>query len=320
MSKKTLPDELRSVLLAHSLDAPDPDSTVDRILAADRGRTGRADRVGPDRIASRRWWTSSQLLGAAVVIALLVLGVRRLLAARRGSPTATRPARGRTPRSSGGQAGRPANRIPASPPAVSQQRPNAGQRSQCRSGRSAGADRPAAAPASRAGSGRSARRPTSPLLHRRDAVRLRVPLHRRQRPAQRQRGAGVRPAGRQPALPVHAGAGEQGRPPRLPGRACRTGSGCRAPTSRPADRPGRRDQRQLHHQRRRQDLQLSIGKLVAKACQQADLTARVVTADGGVTGQHQVLQLTNLTVEPVRAGGLPEPGRRWSTAGRSDRC
>ena len=34
MSKRTLPDELRSVLLAHALQAPDPADTVRRVLAA----------------------------------------------------------------------------------------------------------------------------------------------------------------------------------------------------------------------------------------------------------------------------------------------
>src|SRR6185437_14901104 len=68
MSKKTLPDELRSVLLAHSLDAPEPDATMDRILAATVGGSS-AEQAVP-----KRWWTSHQLLAAAVVIALLVLG------------------------------------------------------------------------------------------------------------------------------------------------------------------------------------------------------------------------------------------------------
>src|SRR6185437_13088462 len=77
MSKKTLPDELRSVLLAHSLDAPEPDNTVEQILAATVGTAAASSTASISSPASpsRRWWTSNQLLGAAVVVALLVLGV-----------------------------------------------------------------------------------------------------------------------------------------------------------------------------------------------------------------------------------------------------
>jgi hypothetical protein len=49
----------------------------------------------------------------------------------------------------------------------------------------------------------------------------------------------------------------------------------------------------------------STGKLIAKACRKSDLAARVVSADGGVTGQHQVLQLTNLTPNPCGLEGYP---------------
>ena len=52
MSDRTLPDELRSVLLEHSFDAPDPDDTIARTLA---------DTIETDRIAERPdrpWWRS----------------------------------------------------------------------------------------------------------------------------------------------------------------------------------------------------------------------------------------------------------------------
>jgi Protein of unknown function (DUF4232) len=67
MSKRTLPDELRSVLLSHALQAPDPTDTVHRVLAAT---------VAPDqpRAAGRRRWWASPLAAAAAVVLLAVLG------------------------------------------------------------------------------------------------------------------------------------------------------------------------------------------------------------------------------------------------------
>lgn len=104
MSKKTLPDELRSVLLARSLDAPEPTETMRRVLAdtvgagashqprlSDRSglgdRTEAGDRPGlGDRPAARvraglpGWlrWPPSGFLVAAVTVALLVIGVGAL--------------------------------------------------------------------------------------------------------------------------------------------------------------------------------------------------------------------------------------------------
>lgn len=78
MSKRTLPDELRSVLLAHSLDAPDPDGTVERILA---------DTVAGRQVAEpapRRRRTSVGLVGAAASVLLLVAGVGAIRAANHG--------------------------------------------------------------------------------------------------------------------------------------------------------------------------------------------------------------------------------------------
>lgn len=72
MSTKTLTDELRSVLLYHSLEAPQPNATVDRILA---------DTVGPVLVpgagvpagepATARPARTAQLVAAAVVALLL---------------------------------------------------------------------------------------------------------------------------------------------------------------------------------------------------------------------------------------------------------
>ncbi|MDQ2836686.1 MAG: DUF4232 domain-containing protein [Actinomycetota bacterium] len=98
MSKKTLPDELRSVLLAHSLDAPDPDETVERILAD----TVAANQASPVR-GRRRWRPSGQLLGAAAVIAVVLLGAAGINAARKGNGAEHGSA------ASNAQAGQPAN-------------------------------------------------------------------------------------------------------------------------------------------------------------------------------------------------------------------
>lgn len=92
MSKKTLPDELRSVLLARSLDAPEPTETMRRVLADTVGAGAShqprlSDRPGlGDRPAARvraglpGWlrWPPSGFLVAAVTVALLVIGVGAL--------------------------------------------------------------------------------------------------------------------------------------------------------------------------------------------------------------------------------------------------
>ncbi|MEO9239640.1 MAG: DUF4232 domain-containing protein, partial [Jatrophihabitantaceae bacterium] len=49
----------------------------------------------------------------------------------------------------------------------------------------------------------------------------------------------------------------------------------------------------------------STGELLAKACQAADLNVRVATVPGGVTGEHQVLRLTNHTANPCVLEGFP---------------
>lgn len=68
MSKRTLPDELRSVLLAHALQAPDPADTVHRVLAAT---------VAPDqpRLGARRRRLSVLTGSAAAVLVAVLVGV-----------------------------------------------------------------------------------------------------------------------------------------------------------------------------------------------------------------------------------------------------
>lgn len=92
MSEKTLADELRSVLLARSLDAPEPTETMRGILADTVGtgasphpeladRPGAADQPGGRVRATRPGWLSwppSGFLIAAVTVALLVIGVGAL--------------------------------------------------------------------------------------------------------------------------------------------------------------------------------------------------------------------------------------------------
>ena len=76
MSTKTLTDELRSVLLYHSLEAPQPNATVDRILAETVGPVlipgaGIPDGA-PHEPGTRRRARTQQLVAAAVVALLLV--------------------------------------------------------------------------------------------------------------------------------------------------------------------------------------------------------------------------------------------------------
>src|SRR3954452_15103358 len=65
MSKRTLPDEVRSVLLAHAMEAPEPSATVHRVLAVT---------VAPDQPApSLRGWSAGRLLGAAAALLVATL-------------------------------------------------------------------------------------------------------------------------------------------------------------------------------------------------------------------------------------------------------
>lgn len=99
MIKRTLTDELRSVLLARALDAPRPEATVDAILArtvhpavaAPSGATSAITAETPSKRGHRRRRPSGQLLVAASVLAVLVLTVAGINLARRNS--ATSPAR-----------------------------------------------------------------------------------------------------------------------------------------------------------------------------------------------------------------------------------
>jgi hypothetical protein len=84
MSGKTLTDELRSVLLYHSLEAPQPSATVDRILNDTVGSVvalasaGTAAGAQPKRARG----VSAQQLVAASVIAVLLLAVAGINSAR----------------------------------------------------------------------------------------------------------------------------------------------------------------------------------------------------------------------------------------------
>lgn len=84
MSGKTLTDELRSVLLFHSLEAPQPSTTVDRIL---NDTVGSVVALGPaspaaDAPAKRARRISAQQLVAASVIGVLLLTVAGINSAR----------------------------------------------------------------------------------------------------------------------------------------------------------------------------------------------------------------------------------------------
>jgi hypothetical protein len=86
MTDKTLTDELRSVLLFHALEAPEPNATVDRILAETVGPVtalGLYDETsasGAEPRPSRR--LSLQHLMAAAVVAVLLISVAGINSAR----------------------------------------------------------------------------------------------------------------------------------------------------------------------------------------------------------------------------------------------
>ena len=77
MSPRTLTDELRSVLLSHALDAPEPNSTVDRIL---NDTVGAVTTLGEPALGEHRPGLTGrrlrvQQLAAAAVVAVLLLTV-----------------------------------------------------------------------------------------------------------------------------------------------------------------------------------------------------------------------------------------------------
>jgi hypothetical protein len=67
-AKRSLADELQSVLIAHSLDAPEPTATVEDILAKTVAASTPVTR-------QRRWFPSPKVIGTAAAVALLVIGV-----------------------------------------------------------------------------------------------------------------------------------------------------------------------------------------------------------------------------------------------------
>jgi hypothetical protein len=78
-TKRSLTDELQSVMLAHSLDAPEPTASIENILAKTVATTA------PAAIRRRRWLSSPTMIGAAAVVALLVVGAALLNANRQES-------------------------------------------------------------------------------------------------------------------------------------------------------------------------------------------------------------------------------------------
>ncbi|MDQ1738975.1 MAG: hypothetical protein QOE53_627 [Pseudonocardiales bacterium] len=132
MTGKTLTDELRSVLLFHSLEAPQPNATVDRILNDTVGSVVALGAAGPaagDRPKRPRRVSVLQLV-AASVIAVLLLAVAGINSVRNRHASQTASQAGReqvslpaSDTAAGGSfalpsAGR-AKAAPASPPAYS---------------------------------------------------------------------------------------------------------------------------------------------------------------------------------------------------------
>jgi hypothetical protein len=95
VSKKTLTDELQSVLLDHSFDAPEPTPTIDKILLATVGSAA-AGSAGADpnarrsrRLRPTRWRPTTALVGIAASVAALVIGAAIVNTARHGTTADT---------------------------------------------------------------------------------------------------------------------------------------------------------------------------------------------------------------------------------------
>lgn len=295
MSKKTLPDELRSVLLAHSLDAPEPDDTVDRILAATVGGSV-AESTSP-----KRWWASYQLLAAAVVVGVLVLGVAGFALHHRSSQqqAASNSAAGAAQRGVNGPlyepstgAGRLGKNNGSNQSQLAVPAPTPPTDLPCTSipGGYAAVGAHASFTLTSTGESRyvyeflcigdNGQRSGSEVQV---FDRLGGKLHYLSTLA-KATGTGGLHVDYLAALPngVRIQGTDQpegGRPGDAVSISYTTADGGKTFTS--------------------------TGKLVAKACQKADLSARVVAADGGVTGQHKVLQVTNLTPNPCVLEGFP---------------
>jgi hypothetical protein len=303
MSKKTLPDELRSVLLAHSLDAPDPDSTVEQILAATVGTpAGRAEST--PATVSRRWWTSSQLLGAAVVVALLVLvgAGSYLLRGGLNHREATGAASNRAASDSAGQAGLAAGSAQP-PPAVGQQQPKAGQvPSAVPSDPPVPTDLPCTSiPGGHAVIGARTNFRLSSTGETLYVYEFLCVGDNGQRSGSEVQVFG-RLAGSLHYLSTLIPASKDGHVDYL--AALPNGVRIQGTDQSAGPRPG--DVVSISYTTSDGGRTFSSsGKLIARACTRPDLSVRVVTADGGVTGRHQVLQLTNLTSAPCGLEGFP---------------
>jgi hypothetical protein len=130
MTKRTLTDELRSVLLFHSLEAPEPEDTVTRILASTVGpRPGSQLPTAAEGTPSRRWRPSGQLMMAACLVAVIVLAAAGINTARHrnSAPTAASAAQG-TVDSVQSEASRPASASSGRGPMLVQPQASAGRR------------------------------------------------------------------------------------------------------------------------------------------------------------------------------------------------
>ncbi|HEX4728776.1 MAG TPA: DUF4232 domain-containing protein [Jatrophihabitans sp.] len=291
MSKKTLPDELRSVLLAHSLDAPEPGTTVDRILAATVGG------VAVDGTVTKRWWMSNQLLAAAVVIGLLVLGVGGYTLHNLGGPQ-------RAASNTAGGANAPVNGSAGLPSTGLGQLGKNNQNQQL----------PVPVPTPPTDLPCTSIPGGHPVVGAHTSFTLTSTGESRYvyeflcigtngtRSASELQVFQPAPGGRLSYLSTMVPVGKDGHLEYL--SAVPNGVRVQGTDQSAGPRPG--DVVSVTYTTADGGRSFtSTGKLVAKACQKTDLSARVVTADGGVTGRHQVLQLTNLTVNPCGLEGYP---------------
>lgn len=303
MSKKTLPDELRSVLLAHSLDAPDPESTVEQILAATVG-TPAGQAASTPTNTSRHWWTSGQLLGAAVVVALLVLGLgtytlRGGLSHREATGAGSNGAAFKN----AGPADLPANGTAQPSSALGQQGQNPGQ-----APRAVPVDPPVPTdlPCTSIPGGHAVIGARTNFRLSSTGETLYVYEFLCIGDFGQRSGSEVQVFGRTGDslhyLSTLIPAGKNGHVDYL--AALPNGVRIQGTDQSAGARPG--DVISVSYTTSDGGRTFSSsGKLIARACTRADLSARLVSADGGISGQHQVLQLTNLTPNPCGLEGFP---------------
>lgn len=309
MTRRTLPDELRSVLLSHSMDAPEPDGSIERVLAetvgivpesaaatdAPAGATGRP--ASPLRRVLG-WRPSGQLLAAAVLVAVVVLAAAGINTVGRQS--------GNRAASTAGSA-QPADRPIAGPQSELSGQPKPNVQPMVPSTSTGALPSPplpaelgcASLPAGRAQVGATALLTPTGATGAVFVYEFRCVGANGQRSASEvqafamaggalRRLATVLPVAANRHVDYLSGTTDQ-----LTIQASDPSTGEVGSTSYRIADAGR-------------TFSIVGSRLVARGCQRADLTARVIAIDGLAGSQHHVLQLTNKSSSPCALEGFPK--------------